>query len=139
MTSTLSAFFPPSPSFTDKNLPNLDGKVYIITGAASGVGYELAKMLYLAGGTVYISARSTSRCDGAIKEIQNKTQKLKTNGKLKPLALDLSDLSTIKPAVEQFLKQEIRLDVLVNNAGVMNTPLGSKGAQVCQFSEKSRL
>ena len=50
--------------------PSLAGKVYIVTGAASGVGYELAKMLYAAGGTVYIAARSTSRCEGAIERYQ---------------------------------------------------------------------
>lgn len=51
----LSAVFPPEPVFTDANLPSLEGKVYIVTGAASGVGLELAKILFLAGGTVSLS------------------------------------------------------------------------------------
>ena len=130
MVSTLSALFPPAPSFTEKDLPSLAGKVFIITGAASGVGFELAKMLYVAGGNVYVTARSTSRCEGAIEKIKAQTSGKKTGGMLKPMVFDLADLSTVKPAVDEFLRQETWLDVLVNNAGVMNTPMGSKGKQV---------
>ena len=125
--------FPPSPSFTEKDLPSLVGKVFIITGAASGVGFELAKMLYVAGGTVYVTARSASRCEGAIEKIKDQTRGKKTEGVLKSMILDLADFTTIKPAVDRFLQQETRLDVLVNNAGVMNTPVGSKGTQVRQI------
>ncbi|RAO69316.1 uncharacterized protein BHQ10_005328 [Talaromyces amestolkiae] len=125
MVSTLSAIFPPSPSFTEKDLPSLLGKVFIITGAASGVGFELARILYIAGGTVYIAARSTSRCEGAIEEIKKQTRGKKVEGVLKSMLLDLADLRTIKPAVDSFLQQETRLDVLFNNAGVMNTPVGT--------------
>ncbi|KAH8885861.1 putative short-chain dehydrogenase [Thozetella sp. PMI_491] len=129
MVSTFSALFPPAPSFTDKDLPDLAGRVFIITGAASGVGFELAKMLYVAGGTVYIAARSTSRYEAATDKIKAQTGGKKTEGRLKPMILDLADLSTVKPAVDEFLRQETRLDVLVNNAAVMNTPLGSQGKQ----------
>lgn len=124
--------FPPSPSFTEKDLPSLLGKVFIITGAASGVGFELAKILYIAGGTVYVAARSVSRCEGAIEEIKKQTRGKKAEGMLKSMPLDLADFRTIKPAVDSFLQQETRLDVLFNNAGVMNTPAGSKGTQVRQ-------
>lgn len=130
MVSVFSAIFPPAPSFTEKDLPSLKGKVFIITGAASGVGFELAKMLYVAGGSVYVTARSVSRCEGAIQKIKAQTSGKKAEGILKPMVLDLADISTVKPAVDEFLRQETRLDVLVNNAGVMNTPMGSKGKQV---------
>lgn len=133
MVSILSAMFPPSPSFTEKDLPSLVGKVFIITGAASGVGFELAKMLYVAGGTVYVTARSAPRCEGAIEKINDQTRGKKPEGVLKSMTLDLAELTTIKPAVDKFLQQETRLDVLVNNAGVMNTPVGSKGTQVRQI------
>jgi retinol dehydrogenase-12 len=99
-------------------------QVFIITGAASGVGFELAKILYLRNGAVYIAARSSKRADDAIKRIQIDLPVSK--GRLIPLVIDLADLATIKPAVEQFLKQESRLDVLVHNAGVMEPPIGSK-------------
>jgi retinol dehydrogenase 12 len=123
--STLSAFFPPAPGFTDKDFPSLAGKVYIITGAASGVGFELAKILYSAGGAVYIAARSSSRCTGAITKVQSEVTK-KTAGRLESMVIDLSDLATVKPAVELFLAKESRLDVLVHNAAVMTPPAGSK-------------
>jgi retinol dehydrogenase 12 len=130
MPSLFSALFPPAPTFTDKDLPSLGGKVYIITGAASGLGFELAKILYVAGGTVYIVARSASRCEGAIENIKAQTAGRRTEGKLKLMVIDLADLGTVKGAVEEFLGRETRLDILVNNAGVMMPPEGSKGKQV---------
>ncbi|KFZ03052.1 hypothetical protein V502_11281 [Pseudogymnoascus sp. VKM F-4520 (FW-2644)] len=125
--SQFSAFFPPPPKFTDKNLPSLKGKVYIVTGGASGVGYELAKILYVAGGTVYIAARSTPRCEGAIEKIKLETRASeKKNGELKSMVVDLADMTTLKPAAEKFMREESRLDVLVHNAAVMTPPAGSK-------------
>jgi retinol dehydrogenase-12 len=126
MPSTFSAIFPPAPTFTDKDLPSLTGKVYIVTGAASGVGFELAKILYAAGGSVYIAARSTSRCEGAIEKIKSQTKGEKISGRLESMVVDLADLRTVKGAVDEFLRRETRLDVLVHNAGVMTPPTGSK-------------
>lgn len=144
--STLSAFFPPAPTFTDKSLPSLTGRVYIITGSASGVGYELAKILYLAGGTVYIGARSLARCEGAIESIIKETAgqgqgqgKGMAKGKLGSLVVDLSDLRTVKGGVEAFLEKEGRLDVLVHNAAVMTPPAGSKDKFVSPLSISDRL
>jgi NAD(P)-dependent dehydrogenase (short-subunit alcohol dehydrogenase family) len=129
--SQFSAFFPPSPKFTDKNLPSLKGKVYIVTGGASGVGYELAKILYVAGGTVYIAARSIPRCEGAIEKIKSETGTSKEkNGQLKSMVVDLADMTTLKPAAEKFMREESRLDVLVHNAAVMTPPAGSKDTHV---------
>lgn len=133
MPSIFSALFPPPPTFTDKDLPSLAGKVFIVTGSASGVGFELAKILYVAGGTVYIAARSTSRCEGAIEKIKTQTGGRKSTGKLESMVVDLADLGTMKGAVDKFLQRETRLDVLVHNAGVMTPPAGSKGKQVRQY------
>lgn len=126
--STLSQYFPPAPKFTDKHLPSLAGKVFIITGAASGVGYELAKILYLAGGTVYIAARSEARCQGAIEKLhaELKSTSESKHGALKSMVIDLGDLRSVKGAAEGFLKSESRLDVLFHNAAVMKPPAGSK-------------
>jgi retinol dehydrogenase 12 len=137
--STLSAVFPPAPKFTDKTLPAQTGRVFIITGAASGVGFELAKILYLAGGTVYIAARSTARCEGAISKILEQTEHSgkdgkERRGKLESMVVDLSDLGTVKSAVEGFLAREGRLDVLVHNAAVMTPPAGSKDKLVSIFN-----
>jgi retinol dehydrogenase 12 len=128
MVGLRSAVFPPAPTFTEENLPSQYGKVFIITGAASGVGFELAKMLYAKDGTVFIAARTNKRATDAISRI--KTEVRKSTGRLEPMAIDLADLPSIKPAVEAFLQRENRLDVLVHNAGVMEPPTGSKTKQV---------
>jgi 5,10-methylene-tetrahydrofolate dehydrogenase/methenyl tetrahydrofolate cyclohydrolase len=54
-------YYPPKPTFTEKNLPSLRGKVFLITGGSAGLGRELSKMLYNSGGTVYITARTEVR------------------------------------------------------------------------------
>lgn len=132
--STFSQFIPPwPPRFTDKNLPSLAGKVYIVTGAASGIGYQLTKILYLKGATVYIAARSQARCDGAVEQLLFEIESLDGNGnvvgRLGTMVLDLSDLKTIRPGVETFLNKESRLDLLVHNAAVMGPPPNSKDKQ----------
>jgi retinol dehydrogenase 12 len=124
MVGLINAIFPPCPPFTEKDLGDQSGKVFIITGAASGVGYELAKLLYAKGGAVYIAARSAKRATDAIEKL--KAQVPESSGRLVAMVLDLADLTTIKPAVEAFLKQESRLDTLVHNAGVMMPPPKSK-------------
>lgn len=132
MVGLRNALFPPAPRFTEKDLPLLSGKVIIVTGAAGGIGFELAKMLYAKGGTVYIAARSEKRAVDAISKI--KTDIPKSTGTLMVMVIDLADLVTIRPAVEGFLKQESRLDVLVHNAGIMEPPAGSKTKLVSPVS-----
>ncbi|KXH26601.1 hypothetical protein CSIM01_02902 [Colletotrichum simmondsii] len=123
----INQLFPPKPAFTEQNLPEQAGRVFIITGGASGIGLELCKILYAANATIYIATRSSEKIAAAIKTI--KVLHSSSNGRLEPLILDLADLTTIKPAVESFLARESRLDVLVHNAGVMMPPQGSTTAQ----------
>jgi len=54
----LNQWFPPKPIFTEKDIPSQQGKVFIITGGNGAVGSALTKMLYNAGGTVYMACRS---------------------------------------------------------------------------------
>lgn len=58
--STLTQIYPPKPGFTEKNVPagSQRGRVFIVTGGNAGIGLELTKLLYAAGGTVYIASRS---------------------------------------------------------------------------------
>jgi NAD(P)-dependent dehydrogenase (short-subunit alcohol dehydrogenase family) len=124
---TFSQFFPPVPTLTEKTLPSQTGKVFIVTGGASGVGQELVRILYNAGGTVYIAGRSESKAKAAIDDI--KSSSCHESGLVEFLYLELDDLSTIKAAVQTFKSKESRLDVLWNNAAVSLPPLGSKSKQ----------
>ena len=103
-------------------------QVCIVTGAAVGVGYQLAKMLYSQHATVYIATRSAAKIDAAISSLRASAPS--SRGVLRAMVLDLSDLATIGPAARAFLDQESRLDVLVHNAGIMTPPAGSKSKQV---------
>jgi NAD(P)-dependent dehydrogenase (short-subunit alcohol dehydrogenase family) len=129
MGNTISQFytqsFPPTPALTEKNLASQKGKVFIVTGGYSGVGYQLASILFNAGGKVYIAGRSEEKAKRAIEEITAKVSDPTSSGELEFLLLELDDLSTIKSSVEAFKSMETKLDVLWNNAATTFLPLGS--------------
>ncbi len=126
--------FPPKPTFTEKNIPDQFGRVFIVTGGSSGCGYETAKAIYHLNGRVYIAGRSAKNAEEAIRKIKSSPAALHPNvksgkGALIFLQLDLNDLSTIKASATEFLSKESRLDVIWHNAGVMGAPEGSTTAQ----------
>ncbi|ORX93900.1 hypothetical protein BCR34DRAFT_550569 [Clohesyomyces aquaticus] len=122
--STFSQMFPPEPQFTESNLPDLSGRVFIVTGAASGVGLELAKILYSKNGTIYVAARSSDRAKVGVDTVQSAVRG--SRGSVNPMILDLANLATIRSAVHDFQFKESRLDVLFLNGAVMTPPAGSK-------------
>ncbi|KAI1392110.1 putative estradiol 17 beta-dehydrogenase [Hypoxylon trugodes] len=115
--STWTQFFPPKPSFTEANIPDLSGHVYLVTGANSGLGKELSRVLYSKNAKVYITARSEEKGNKAIEEIKSAAQG--STGDLIFLPLDLNDLASVKATAEKFLAAETKLHVLFNNAGIM--------------------
>lgn len=122
--SAWTQWFPTGePPLTEKNLPRQDGKVFVVTGGNSGIGFELIKILYAAGAVVYMAARSRERAEEAISHIQ--AIQAEQPGVLKFLHLDLDDLSTIKASAAAFAAQESKLHVLWNNAGVGGVPVGN--------------
>lgn len=124
-------FFPPKPPLTQSNLPSQHGKVFIVTGGSSGVGFELSRILYAAGGSVYMLTHNEARALKAIEDIKTSVAAAKTStpGVLKFIHLDLADLSTIPASVAAFRAAENRLDILYNNAGIASAPLDYKTAQ----------
>ncbi|KAF4980423.1 hypothetical protein FDECE_17884 [Fusarium decemcellulare] len=114
---------PPAPTFTEKDISDLSGKVYLITGSNSGIGKELAAILYSKNAKVYIAARNESKASEAIESIRQ--QHPSSSGDLLFLHLELDDLTQIPQAARKLVSQETRLDVLFNNAGVMHVPAGS--------------
>lgn len=124
--------FPPKPPLTGTNLSSQAGKVFIVTGGSSGVGLELSRILYTAGGTVYMMTRTEAHAVKAIDDIKSSAAALglaPTHGVLRFIHLDLADLSSIAASVAAFCAAETRLDVLFNNAGVASAPLDFKTAQ----------
>jgi hypothetical protein len=116
--SAWTQFFPPKPRFTEKDIPaDLQGKVYMATGANCGMGLELARILYAQNAKVYLACHSADKAAIAISSI--KTSAPKSTGQLVFLPLDLADLRKVKAAAQSFLTQESMLHVLFNNAGVM--------------------
>ncbi|KAI1176531.1 putative estradiol 17 beta-dehydrogenase [Nemania sp. FL0916] len=113
--SVWTQFFPPKPHFTEKHVPDLSGKVYIVTGASSGLGRELSRLLYIKNAKVYVTARSEEKGNAVIQYI--KAAVPESSGSLVFLPLDLDDLSSIKASAERFLSAETKLHVLFNNAG----------------------
>ncbi|KAI0884829.1 NAD(P)-binding protein [Annulohypoxylon maeteangense] len=99
----------------------------IVTGSNTGVGKEIAQVLYSKNARVYMMGRSEERMKNAIQSIKKAVPQ--SAGDLTYIHLDLADLETIKPSVEKFLAKEQKLDVLFNNAGVAFPEKGSRTKQ----------
>ncbi|RLN97589.1 hypothetical protein BBJ28_00023237 [Nothophytophthora sp. Chile5] len=98
------------------------GKVAIVTGANSGIGYETALELARHGAHVVLACRNEARgreAEASIREILASTS---DSGTVEFKQVDVSDLSSVKTFSEEFTKTHHRLDLLINNAGVMAVP-----------------
>lgn len=104
--------------FTEADVPQQAGKCFIVTGANTGVGFEIARVLAAKGARVMLGCRTQSRAEDAITRIKRITP----NANLVWLPLDLGDLDSVRTSVEIAIK-EPRIDALVNNAAIMNPPL----------------
>jgi NAD(P)-dependent dehydrogenase (short-subunit alcohol dehydrogenase family) len=107
-----------SENWTTKNIPDLNGKIAIVTGANSGIGYETAKALAQKGATVVMACRNLEKANLAASEIRLGTK----DAQLDIIQLDLADLSSVHQFVETFKSRYTKLDLLINNAGVMIPP-----------------
>jgi NAD(P)-dependent dehydrogenase (short-subunit alcohol dehydrogenase family) len=129
-------FFPGSSApLTENTIPSQKGKVFIVTGGSSGLGYELSRILYGAGATVYILSRTKANIDKAILAIEKSfvSRDGEEFGTLRSIHLDFEDLTSVRDAAKEFLEREARLDVLVNNAGVTSIPAGTKTKQGIEY------
>lgn len=102
-------------SFTAADVPDQSGRTFLVTGANSGIGFEAAKVLAGKGARVLLGCRDESRAQAAMQTIRQ----YHAGAQLEFLPLDLGDLASVREAA----KQVDRVDVLVNNAGVMRPPL----------------
>ncbi len=102
-------------NFTDNNVTDQSGRVFLITGANSGLGYAAAKVLAGRGARVLMGCRSAA--EAAMADIRA----VYPDADLRFIPLDLGDLKSVRAAARQ-VAEEPRLDVLVNNAGIMMPP-----------------
>ena len=104
--------------WSTEDIPNQAGRVALVTGANSGLGYETTLALAAKGATVIMACRDADRARKAREDI------LATNpvGKLEILRLDLASLESVRAGAEAYLAKYNRLDVLINSAGIMAPP-----------------
>ena len=107
-----------STKWTEKNLPDLTGKTIIITGANSGTGFAATKFMSAKGATIVMACRNPDKANKALQSIKNDN----AEAKLDFIQLDLSSLASIKQFSEEFKKKYSSLDILINNAGMSQTP-----------------
>ena len=106
-------------------------KIFLITGANSGLGYETTKFLLEKGATVIMCCRDLIKGERAKKELS----KFHYTGNIELIELDLSDLNNVKNASNKIRNQFNHIDVLINNAGIMAPPLTlSKQGLEIQFA-----
>ncbi|KAJ7662173.1 NAD-P-binding protein [Mycena polygramma] len=116
-----TSLFPPATKFNpERDIPDLSGKIILITGGNAGLGYETAKQVLLKGAKVYIAARSPEKATEATKRLRSETKA--GEDRVLFVKLDLADLHSVRAGAADFLAREKQLDILFNNGGVMTTP-----------------
>ena len=107
-------------NWTAGNMPDLTGKVAIVTGANSGIGYEMARALARQQATVILACRNQDKGAAAVRQIALEHP----TAKAELMPLDLSDLAAVRRFADEFARHYQRLDLLINNAGIMEIPFG---------------
>jgi NAD(P)-dependent dehydrogenase (short-subunit alcohol dehydrogenase family) len=103
-----------------ENMPDMSGTIAIVTGANSGIGYETARFLALKGSHVIMACRNMEKGEAALEQLT----RMHPQVQIEVMQLDLSDLESVQDFADDFTKRFDRLDLLINNAGIMMTPYG---------------
>ena len=121
---------------TDKNwdtnnIPNLEGKTALITGSNSGLGYYTAKALAEKNCHVILSCRTSEKSIAT----KNKLEKLIPHAQLSTIEIEMADFNNVSNKCDQIFNEYEKLDLLINNAGIMHPPktLNSQGYEI-QFA-----
>jgi NAD(P)-dependent dehydrogenase (short-subunit alcohol dehydrogenase family) len=104
-------------TWSTADIPDLTGRRALVTGATSGLGYETALELLRHGADVLVAARNPEKAAQAAETLTQKAGRAPTI-----LELDLADLASVEKAAGEVIASYDRLDLLINNAGVMAPP-----------------
>ncbi len=106
--------------WTTDNMPDQTGRIAVVTGANSGIGYDAARALALKGATVILACRSKERGNAAVQQLLREHSEAKAEF----MQLDLADLASVRRFTSEFTNRYDKLDLLINNAGIMMLPFG---------------
>lgn len=107
-------------SWTMNNAGSQQGKTFLVTGANAGIGHSTARQLAEKGARVVMACRSVEKGEAALRQLQAAVP----GADIRLMTLDLANLASVRAFATEFLAQHDRLDVLINNAGVMMPPAG---------------
>ncbi len=99
-------------------IPSQEGRTVFITGANSGLGFDTARALLEKGATVILGCRTLEKAESSRQKLLDETD----CGKIDLLEIDLADLEKVNKALDQIVVKYKKLDLLINNAGVMAPP-----------------
>lgn len=114
-----------TPQSLPYNDPSETRKVAVITGGNSGIGWFTVLHLYLHGYTIYVLGRNSNKIKRALKDVEEEAHKRCRGdplGELKSLRVDLLDLKSVKAATITLKQWELRIDLLILNAGIGAVP-----------------
>jgi NAD(P)-dependent dehydrogenase (short-subunit alcohol dehydrogenase family) len=106
--------------WTTQDISNLAEKIAVVTGANSGIGYEMVRALIRKRAMVILACRNKDKGEAAVQRIAQEYPGAKAELGL----LDLSSLALVRRFAGEFTHRYDRLDILINNAGIMRTPFG---------------
>ncbi|KAH9840260.1 uncharacterized protein C8Q71DRAFT_702658 [Rhodofomes roseus] len=109
---------PAEPTFNTDQIPDLSGKVMIVTGGNAGIGRQTVKVLLEHNAKVYMASRDEKKARIAIEELKEQTGK-----EALYLELNLASLASVRKAASKLSSKEPELHVLFNNAGVSTIPI----------------
>ena len=104
--------------WSEADIPDQTGRVALVTGANTGLGFETARALAQNGAHVVMACRNADKAADAASRIGA----LSPSGSVEVLLTDMADLDSIAGSAAQFLAAHDRLDLLINNAGIMAVP-----------------
>jgi NAD(P)-dependent dehydrogenase (short-subunit alcohol dehydrogenase family) len=106
--------------WTAADVPDQSGRTALVTGANAGIGYETARILAERGARVLLACRDQGRTDEAMRRIRAAAPR----ARLEAIRLDLASLASVREAAQAVRAATDRIDLLINNAGVMRPPHG---------------